>query len=761
MLQRSKSLKKSFQRLHSERRVAPMSQPPSRLPGQPSENPATTAAPIEGSPTKHQPPRILTPQMLSADALVAAFGSQHPWMTGVEFVGLAELFNRWDKDKSGLIDIDEFSPMLQEVVADVFAFFDLDGSGYLDKREVGRLARFLGQDMTAQELEEAMSLMRYSEGHTHVDAGSSDGMISCKEFMQWWNTWKGDFTEAELADLLTHVDTDHSGALDVHEFIDAISGKMEARPKTGLHRSPSIMISYALEAARSDIKAIYGSSFRPMNRLQRMADVEVELVKRRCFFRPDGLVGLSGNDFQTNASKFKRVWDILLVLILVYVAVTVPYRWGFNMHVSPFSSPWTFSWDVAVDLCFITDIFINLRTGIMDEDGEVISKAPAIAVNYAKSWMFIDIGGCLPISYIMLISDGASDSGNISESARGEMTKGLKVIRLLRLGKMLRLAKFRQLMKVLDTVYPGLWTTSKLFAIIMVIMFLSHVVACGWYQIGHTDQLVMTSDGEYAVSVPGWVTGQFLPTYGCGSGGCGSFHDNGIGFDENGTTGTTGIENSIDGYSTEEFFNWHHAYIDAYYYAITTLTTVGYGDRTPNTDLEKVYSILTELAGGIVFGVLTSSLGAMMLEAGERQHAIDVELDQLGDFMIMKHVPKEVRLDLMSQMSGFFKSKGLFNEEHIMSQLPNKFRKQLLLSMYKPQIIHCPLFAGMPDAVITTIAMLMQPYLAIKDDVIFVENEVGKCPQYLWSTDLLHKIGSLKHFLFESALSSQGTTCSW
>ena len=42
---------------------------------------------------------------------------------------------------------------------------------------------------------------------------------------------------------------------------------------------------------------------------------------------------------------------------------------------------------------------------------------------------------------------------------------------------------------------------------------------------------------------------------------------------------------------------WEHAYIDAYYYAITTLTTVGYGDRTPNTDGEKIYSILTELAG--------------------------------------------------------------------------------------------------------------------------------------------------------------------
>ena len=55
--------------------------------------------------------------------------------------------------------------------------------------------------------------------------------------------------------------------------------------------------------------------------------------------------------------------------------------------------------------------------------------------------------------------------------------------------------------------------------------------------------------------------------------------------------------NTTDGFAAEELFSWEHAYIDAYYYAITTLTTVGYGDRTPNTDGEKIYSILTELAG--------------------------------------------------------------------------------------------------------------------------------------------------------------------
>lgn len=100
----------------------------------------------------------------------------------------------------------------------------------------------------------------------------------------------------------------------------------------------------------------------------------------------------------------------------------------------------------------------------------------------------------------------------------------------------------------------GLWTSSKLLVIILVIMFLSHVIACGWYQIGVKDQLLQTTDGAYSVQVPGWVSGQFLPTYGCGSSGCG------VG----GGDASTGVINRTDGFATEEMFQWHHAYIDAY-----------------------------------------------------------------------------------------------------------------------------------------------------------------------------------------------------
>lgn len=43
--------------------------------------------------------------------------------------------------------------------------------------------------------------------------------------------------------------------------------------------------------------------------------------------------------------------------------------------------------------------------------------------------------------------------------------------------------------------------------------------------------------------------------------------------------------------------------LDALYFSVTTLTTVGYGDLSPQTDMGKIFTILYLFAGiGIIFG---------------------------------------------------------------------------------------------------------------------------------------------------------------
>ncbi len=56
-------------------------------------------------------------------------------------------------------------------------------------------------------------------------------------------------------------------------------------------------------------------------------------------------------------------------------------------------------------------------------------------------------------------------------------------------------------------------------------------------------------------------------------------------------------------YHYVEGFGW----IDAFYFSATTLTTVGYGDLSPQTDFGKVFTVLYIFAGiGIIFGFINA-----------------------------------------------------------------------------------------------------------------------------------------------------------
>jgi hypothetical protein len=110
------------------------------------------------------------------------------------------------------------------------------------------------------------------------------------------------------------------------------------------------------------------------------------------------------------------------------------------------------------------------------------------------------------------------------------------------------------------------------------IFFVAHLFACFWNYI--------TLDGV-AVSHTTWVDFPYEND------------------DYTSTTTTTGDNgtNSGDNFIPKPLYG---RYIAAIYWVITTMLTVGYGDIKPTNDVERLYSIVTMLTGGVVFGAMIS-----------------------------------------------------------------------------------------------------------------------------------------------------------
>jgi hypothetical protein len=269
---------------------------------------------------------------------------------------------------------------------------------------------------------------------------------------------------------------------------------------------------------------------------------------------------------------FRLTWNIVQAVILIYVAVVVPFRIGFDINLEPFTGGWWF--EAGVDLFFILDMGLNFFTGYFDEDDALEMRREKIAAQYLKSWFIIDLVSCLPIQYVLVFMD-------VEGPEAASHTKILKGLRLFRLAKLLRLGKLRDIFHQYEEEMASLAQAVKFCFYVIIILYSCHLIGCLWFLIGL--ESARPEDPNWPSN---WITNR-----------------------------------GIDDKPVE------HQYLTSIYWAMTVLTTVGFGDIGPSTPAEMVFSCVAEMAGCFMFAILMGSIAAMI--TGEQMLKLKVSRPRL------------------------------------------------------------------------------------------------------------------------------------
>lgn len=96
--------------------------------------------------------------------------------------------------------------------------------------------------------------------------------------------------------------------------------------------------------------------------------------------------------------RFRKQWDMVQIVLLIYVAFSVPYRSGFSHSVELWSG-W-FWFDAVVDVYFLSDLVVSFKTAYYDGNGELVVDPKQIRRNYLRSWFAVDFSSCFPGNYI-------------------------------------------------------------------------------------------------------------------------------------------------------------------------------------------------------------------------------------------------------------------------------------------------------------------------------------------------------------------------
>ena len=115
----------------------------------------------------------------------------------------------------------------------------------------------------------------------------------------------------------------------------------------------------------------------------------------------------------------KELFNFLQAFLLIYIAIFVPYRIGFDIDLPVFSASWW--WEAAVNVYFAIDLVLSFYTGYYDADDMLEMRKSKIANHYMKFWFWIDVVSCFPMDYVQLMFDESSGAANL---------KLLKVLRI-------------------------------------------------------------------------------------------------------------------------------------------------------------------------------------------------------------------------------------------------------------------------------------------------------------------------------------------
>lgn len=320
--------------------------------------------------------------------------------------------------------------------------------------------------------------------------------------------------------------------------------------------------------------------------------------------------------------------------------------------------------DYMITAAFAFDILVNFNTSYLDPNTErYVVRRSKIAVNYMKFWFWADLVATVPFDDVF----AALVSGN-----------QLRVVRLIRIMRLVRLVKLYRIiegdgLKQNAHINPGL---VGLLTLIVQLFLIAHLFACFWHFIG------VMNDVEEAYPTT-WLH-QF-------------------GYDKD----TAGEK-----------------YIASLYYIIVTMLTIGYGDIRATNQIERIFAIVTQLTGGIVFGALISKVTTLIDKRNPQAKAFKSHMEEFKIFLSSTTLPFQMKRRAKTAYTYFLTKRSAFGESGILEELPPLLLQELVKELYHDDISKVDMFQNYPASFVVSLVTQSRPFEAFAGEVILFEGDV-------------------------------------
>lgn len=364
---------------------------------------------------------------------------------------------------------------------------------------------------------------------------------------------------------------------------------------------------------------------------------------------------------------FRSGWDLIQVVVLFYLAWVTPYRVAFDAP----AYGYMFWFEFIVDTYFIFDVFLNFCTGFWKDTeltSVLVSEPWPIARNYLTSWFLIDITACLPIDLATRGMQGelacsfhpnGCTAGQSTGYVSGGALKLLKLLRIFRLVKLLRLFRVSRLVHRYQNTLIYYHSFISVVRVNLLVILMSHWLGCLYG---------LTYDG----------------------------------FDRDDPRAT----------------KW----LLSVYWAVQSITSVGYGDLPATNVYSQVVAIATMLVGVVLCSwIMTNVLSAMNPDSSARRFR--ERLQYVLTYLKSNQLPNCVAKRVIT----FYRWQNMnqFDEKSVLADLPVQLRKEIFDNLYANSLDGVPIFKGCSIQFMTEVCLRMSPISYPQFHPVYCQGELG------------------------------------
>lgn len=344
-------------------------------------------------------------------------------------------------------------------------------------------------------------------------------------------------------------------------------------------------------------------------------------------------------------STFMRRWDMLTMWLLLYTAIWTPFEVAFveEKRLSPM-----YFVNMVINLAFFTDMILNFNLMYFDEKLlTMISDRKLIAKRYLRGFFIIDFVSILPYDDITLATGSKAN------------LKILRIVRIVRLAKLLRILRSSRIFARFENSMTINYGALKLVKFVVGTLFIAHWMACLWHLVKVVEQ-----------SRCNWVTDYYF-------GEC--------------------LYNDAD--NNDEHVTARSLYFTALYLSTMTISTVGYGDVTPQTEPERVFLTVGMLVGASVYAYIVGSICSVIASMNYRETEFQELMDRLNLFI------KEAKIDtdLAGRLRAFFRYRRKVTNQiswgELLDLMSPSMRQEVATQINTAWLIKVEIFHGIPEQV--------------------------------------------------------------